>query len=170
MQLFDKVVSWDNHLTDGIVSSIYFRIDAWLTSHPLLHWLVNHSLISLVAGLILFVLVIRLFLTIYYSVASAIDRMWLWVLRSPFLLLKFVFGWEVKSKNDSLNTTITNYEVTNNPEQLQEIMTRLEHIQQQQQQIIQDITLLKQRSLGIDFPEIKLQLVKQELPSATEEI
>ncbi|MGL4879745.1 MAG: hypothetical protein ACRC8K_01590, partial [Waterburya sp.] len=51
-----------------------------------------------------------------------------------------------KPKNKIPQTTITNYEVTNNSEQLEEIMTCLAKIQQQQEEILQDIALLKQLS------------------------
>lgn len=170
MQLIDRVAFWDNRVIDNVSNSIYSRFDIWLTNHPLIHWLVNHSLIGFVIGLVAIVLVIRLFVTIYRTIASTIDRMWLWILRSPFLLLKFLFGWEVKSKIDSANTlantTITNYEVTNSPELLQDILLRLEHLQQQQNEIIRDLALLKQQTSGNKATKIEpnLQLVIKELP------
>ena len=167
MQLIDRVTFWDNHIIDNVGNSFYSRFDVWLTNHPLIHWLVNHSLISIVIGLVVIVLVIRLLVTIYRSIASTIDKMWLWILRSPFLLLKFLFGWEVKS-NDSTNTTITSYEVTNNPEQLQEILVCLKHLQQQQEEIVRDLALLKQKTLDINAIETQadLQLLEKELPSS----
>ena len=153
-----KANSLDNYLVDSIASSVTSYLDDWLVQHHFLHWLVNHPVISLVGSLITVILVIRLFVTIYRTIATAIDRMWLWILQSPFLLLKFLFGWEVKSKTVPSNTTITNYEVTNNPEQLQEIMTRLDKIQRQQEQILQDITQLKQQSQPINPKPIKFKL------------
>ena len=80
--------------------------------------------------------------------------MWLWILRSPWLLLKFLFGWPAKPATG--NTTVTNYEVTNNPEQLQEIIARLDQIQQQQEQIIQDLAQLKQQPLTIEPKQLRL--------------
>ena len=142
MQLIDKMNSWDNHLLDRLSSSVYSRVDVWLLAHPLLHWLTNHPLISSIAIVVSLILAIRLFLTIYRSIASTIDRMWLWILRSPFLLLKFLFGWEIKSKQEQINAHVTNYEITNNPQHLQDIMNRLQQIQQQQQQILQDIATI----------------------------
>ena len=139
----DKVTSWDDRLVNNLGRSVTSSVNSWLANHPFFNWLVNHPLISLFIALIAIILVVRLSITIYRAIASMIDRMWLWILRSPFLLLRFLFGWEVKSKNTPVNTTITNYEVTNNPEQLQEIMTRLDTIQQQQQQILKDIAQLK---------------------------
>jgi hypothetical protein len=141
----NKATAWDNYLVDSISGSITSSMNNWLEQHPVLAWLFNHPFISLIVGLIIFILIVRLVLTIYRAIATTIDRMWLWILRSPFFLLKFLFGWEVKPKNKIPQTTITNYEVTNNPEQLKEIMTCLTKLQQQQEQIVQDIALLKQQ-------------------------
>ena len=167
MQLIDTVALWDNRILDNVSNSVYSRFDVWLTNHPAIHWLLNHSLISLIIGLVAIVLVIRLLVTIYRTIASTIDKMWLWILRSPFLLLKFLFGWEVKSKISSANTTITNYEVTNNPELLRDILLRLEHLQQQQNEIIRDLALLKQKTPGIKATKIEpnLRLATKELPT-----
>ena len=169
MQFIDRIASLDNHIIDNLSNSLYSRFDVWLTSHPLLYWLFNHSLVSLIFSLVAIVLIVRLLLTIYRSIASTIDKMWLWILRSPFILLKLLFGWEVKSQDDSANTTITNYEVTNNPEKMQEIMSRLEQIQLQQQQIVQDISWLKQQFIHVDTAEISLQPMPKELPPSMTE-
>ena len=144
-----KVSSVDNYLLDGFNRSVINTIDGWLREHPFFHWLVNHPLISAIAFLIAAILIIRLLVTIYRAISSTIDRMWLWILQSPFLLLKLVFGWERKPKNSPENTLINNYQVTSNPEQLQEILRRLDLIQQQQAQILLDIAELKQESVAI---------------------
>lgn len=142
----NKATAWDNYFVNSISNSITSAMNDWLGQHPILAWLFNHPFISLIIGFITVILIVRLILTIYRAIATTIDRMWLWILQSPFLLLKFLFGWEVKPKNKIPQTTITNYEVTNNSEQLEEIMTCLAKIQQQQEEILQDIALLKQLS------------------------
>ncbi len=152
----NKATSVDDYLVDSIGSSASHRVDAWLIHHPFISWLVAHPVISLVSSLIAIVLTIRLLATIYQAIANAIDRMWLQILRSPLLLLKFCFGWEAKPKTVNANTTITNYEVTDNPEHLQKIMIRLDKIQQQQEQIIQDIALLKQQHHVIEPKQIQV--------------
>ena len=157
-----KASDWDRYFLDNISHSINSRLNVWLYNHPTVAWGVHHPLISLIIGSIAIVLVIRLLLTIYRAIASTIDRMWLWILRSPWILLKFLFGWEAKPKPDT-NTNITNYEITNNPQQLEEIMTRLELIQQQQQQIIQDLELLKGRSHSIEAKQVNLTLPAKEV-------
>lgn len=153
-QVTEKTNNIDNYLVNSIGSSINSSWHNWLIQHPLLSWLFNHPLIAFVGSFLTLVLSIRLFMTVYRAIANMIDRMWLWILRSPWLLLKFLFGWEAKSVK--ADTTITNYEVTNNPEQLQEIMIRLEQIQQQQEQIIQDLAQLKQQPLSIEPKQLRL--------------
>ena len=152
----DKATSIDDYLVDSIGSSVGNRVDAWLIHHPFVSWLVAHPVISLVSTLIAIVLTIRLLVTVYRAIANVIDRIWLQILRSPWLLLKFFFGWETKPKTVAANTTVTNYEVTNNPEYLQEIMIRLEKIQQQQEQLIKDIAMLKQQHHIIEPKQIQL--------------
>ena len=150
----EKASSLDDYVLDSISDSVVSRFDAWLMQHPFIFWLVNHPIISLIGGLITIILTVRLLATIYRAIANMIDRMWLWILRSPWLLLKFLFGWEVKPHPP--NSIVTNYEVTNNPEQLQEIMTRLDKIQQQQEQILQDLAQLKQQPHTVETKQIKL--------------
>ena len=152
----NKVTSVDDYLVDSIGNSVGHRVDAWLINHPFVSWLVAHPIVSLIGSLIAIVFTIRLLSTVYRAIANAIDRMWLQILRSPLLLFKFCFGWKAKPKTVNANTTITNYEVTDNPEHLQEIMIRLEKIQQQQEQIIQDIAMLKQQHYTIEPKQIQL--------------
>ena len=143
----EKASSLDDYIADSISHSVGSRWDAWLIQHPFFGWLVNHPLISLVGSLIVIIFTVRLLVTIYRAIANTIDRMWLWILRSPFFLLKLLFGWEVKSKTPISNTTVTNYEVTNNSEQLQKIIALLDQIQQQQQQIIKELAQSKQQHI-----------------------
>ena len=154
----DKADAWDDRLINTLSNSIGDRFNLWLTNHPLWAWSIHHYLISSIGGLIALVLIIRLLITIYRAIALTIDRMWLQILRSPVRLLKFLFGWEVKPKANTSNTTITNYEVVNNPEQIQQILTRLDNIQQQQQQIIQELADLRQRSTHIEAKQVNLTL------------
>ena len=149
----EKATSLDDRLIDGIGNSIGDRFNFWLAQHPAIAWTFNHPIISLVVGSIALILTIRLLVTVYRAIASAIDRMWLWILRSPWLLLKFLFGWE-KPQTDPANTFVTNYQVTDNPEQLQDIMQRLDKIQRQQEQILNELGLLKQQPLTIE-PELR---------------
>ena len=160
----DKAFNVDDYIVNSISDTVGIRFSNWLSQHPLIAWLLNHPLIALVISLITAILVVRLVLTIYRAIASLIDRMWLAILRSPFTVLKFLFGWEKKPEIIPNNTTVTNYEVTNDADKLQEIMTRLDLIQQQQQDIIRELALLKQQPLTIE-PQ-KLRLIEKKIVSS----
>lgn len=153
-QVTEKTTSIDNYLVDSVVNSVGSSINNWLIQHPLIAWLVNHPLITFVGSFLILILIIRLLVTIYRAIADMIDRLWLGILRSPWLLLKLLFGWSAKPV--TTESTITNYEVTHNPEQLQEIMVRLDKIQQQQEQIIQDLAQLKQQPRTIETQKLRL--------------
>ena len=152
----DRASNVDDYIVSSISNTVGTRFSIWLTQHPVIAWLVNHPLIALIVGLITAILVVRLILTIYRAIASTIDRMWLAILRSPFTILKFLFGWEAKPETTPLNTTVTNYEVTNDSQKLQEIVIRLDLIQQQQQEIIRELALLKQQPLTIEPQQLRL--------------
>ena len=152
----DKALNLDDYVVNSITNSVGISLTNWLNQHPLIAWLVSHPLITLVVSFITAILLVRLILTIYRVIASTIDRMWLAILRSPFAILKFLFGWEAKPKDINRNTTITNYEVTNDSARLEEIVTRLDLIQQQQQEIIQELALLKQQPLTIEPQQLRL--------------
>ncbi|MEM7760984.1 MAG: hypothetical protein AAF298_23060 [Cyanobacteria bacterium P01_A01_bin.40] len=156
--------SFDDYLVGGVASSIKANWENWLVHHPVIAWICSHPIISLVAGLVGLVLTLRLLATIYRAIANTIDKMWLLILRSPWLLLKLLFGWEKKPKTGNSQTTVTNYQVTSNSEQLQLIIQRLDQIQQQQQRIIQDIAQLKQQPVAMELKQIQLleeQIVKK---------
>ena len=142
------------NVMDLAVNSFFHH---WLMQHPLISWLIDHPVISLIGILVTAIFLIRLFVAIYKLITSSIDRLWLWILRSPFLLLKVLFGWEFKPKNQA-TTNITNYEVTTNTKQLEQICDRLNTIQQQQEKILQEIALLKQQTQPINQKPIELVL------------
>ena len=124
------------------INSFFHR---WFAQHPFVYWLLQHPVITLITAAILIILFIRLFVAVYRLITTSIDRLWLWILRSPFWLLKTLFGWEFKSKQKQNSTTVNNYELTTDSTQLETICDRLDTIQQQQQQILQEISRLKQR-------------------------
>ena len=154
----DRAANVDDYIVNSVSNTVGTRFSVWLTQHPSIAWLVNHPLIALIAILITTILLVRLVLTVYRAIATTIDRMWLAILRSPFAVLKFLFGWSPKPEITSTNTTVTNYEVTNDADKLQEIMTRLDLIQQQQQEIIRELALLKQQPLNIEPKQLRLTI------------
>ena len=132
--------------------------DPWFEQHPYFTWLLHHPIISLVAILVVLILLVRLFVGVYKLIISYIDRLWLWILRSPFLLLQFLFGWEFKAKSNPAATNITNYQLTTDSELLNKICARLDTIQQQQQHILKEIALLKNQTIQVNQKAIDLIL------------
>lgn len=115
-------------------------VNSWFEQHPFIIWILQHPIISLVSLFISIVLLFRLF----SAIASLLDKLWIWLLKAPFVLLKFLFG--IKPKSTEPTATIINQELLLEPEKISQIMQQLETINQQQQQIIQDIAVLKQKT------------------------
>jgi hypothetical protein len=148
---------FNNRLIDHTELAIDSFFVSWFEQHPFVSWIVGHPIISLVLTLIILVLLIRLLVAVYKLITDSLDRFWLWILRSPWLLIKLIFGWEVKPKSPT-PTSITNYQVTTDSELLTEICDRLNTIEQQQQRILQEITFLKEQAKTVNHQAIELVL------------
>ena len=127
----------------------------WIEQHPRLLWMLQHPVISIVGVLISLILFSRLLA----AVAYLIDQAWLWIIKTPWLLLKSLFGIKHKT-SEALGNTI-NYEVAINPEQLTTIVKQLERIEKQQKQILQDVAILKQQYQTIDTQKSIIKLPKE---------
>lgn len=134
----------------------------WFAQHPTVYWLIQHPWLTLITTIILVIFMVRFFVAIYRIVMNSIDRLWLWIIRSPFLLVKFLFGWEFKTKQSPNPTQISNYELVSDREQLKNICDRLDLIQQQQQQILQEIASLKQPLKNVSQQTLELVLPQLE--------
>ncbi len=150
--------SFNNRLIDRTELAINSFFAGWFEQHPLIAWLVHHPFISLLVLVIILIFSVRLFVAIYKLITNSIDRLWLWILRLPFLLLKLLFGWEAKPKPETTATSITNYQVTTDSELLTKICDRLNTIEQQQNHILQEITSLKKQAKNVNHKAIKLVL------------
>ena len=121
-----------------------FLSSHWLEQHPIMFWMVQHPIISIVGSFIGVILFSRLLSAIAYL----IDKVWLWIIKTPWLLIKSLLGINKKTSEDVGNTI--NYELAINPEQLTKIIKQLARIEKQQQQILQDIASLKQENKTVN--------------------
>lgn len=113
-------------------------LNNWFANHPLILWLYQHPVIALIMAFVSGVILWRLLAAIAFVITSAIDRVWLWIFRSPILLLKSLVGVsEEMADPEKLALTI-------NPAQFKQITAQLNKITAQQQLIIQEINTLKQ--------------------------
>jgi hypothetical protein len=127
-------------------------IDRWFEAHPSILWLVQHPVLSIVGCLIGVVLLARLLA----AIALLIDRLWLWILKSPILLIKSLFGGKAKNQEESIQNS--GYITIDNSPQLEKIVTQLVAIEKQQQQILKEIAQLKQESQKQTTQPIKILL------------
>ena len=114
-------------------------VNPWVAKHPLVMWLLQHPVISVIGVLLAAVLLLRLF----SAIAFLLDKLWIWLLKSPVLLIKFL----LRNKTTSVKktTVITHQNSTIEPEKISQIIQQLEKIDRQQQQIMKDIAILKQQ-------------------------
>ncbi|MDJ0899263.1 MAG: hypothetical protein QNJ55_10665 [Xenococcus sp. MO_188.B8] len=133
--------------------AVQYPVDSWLAEHIFILRLLQHPFISIVG----FVITLVLFARLLVAIATVIDRLWLWILRLPITLFEAIFSAGEKPK-DNLPATI-NYELTTNPEKFEQILQKLNAIEQQQQQILQDLAAIKNHAQSNQSK--KQKLIKQ---------
>ncbi len=134
--------------------AVQYAIDSWLAEHISVLWLLQHPLISIIG----FMMALVLFARLLTAIAYLIDRLWLWILRLPITLFQAIFSSGEKAKDD-LPTTINNYELTTHPEKFEQILQKLNAIEQQQKKILQELATLK--NTGQANHSQKPKLIKQ---------
>ena len=122
----------------AIQSSIQSLFNSWIIEHPFVFWLWQHPIISFVGLLLSVVLLFRLFSVI----AKLLDLLWIWLLKSPIVLIKSVF----RFKKPETTAIIRTQNLTLESEKITKIIQQLELINSQQQQIMADIAVLKKQS------------------------
>ncbi|VEP12749.1 conserved hypothetical protein [Hyella patelloides LEGE 07179] len=119
--------------------AIQSLINPWIEQHPFIAWLLQHPIISLVSLFLIVVLLFRLF----SAIAQLLDRLWIWLLKSPVLLIKSLLG--LKKESPEIAAIINSNDLAIDPEKITQIIQQLEIINQQQKQIMEDIAVLKQK-------------------------
>ena len=122
----------------GIQSSIQSIFHSWIIEHPFIFWLWQHPIISFFGLLLSVVLLFRLFSVI----AKLLDLLWIWLLKSPIILIKSLFSF----KKPETTAIIRTQNLTLESEKITKIIQQLELINSQQQQIMADIAVLKKQS------------------------
>ncbi|MDJ0688203.1 MAG: hypothetical protein QNJ41_06825 [Xenococcaceae cyanobacterium MO_188.B32] len=131
--------NFSGYLVNSIQTRLNSLLQDWLANHPFIFWLCQHPIITVIGTFIIGVILWRLLTAIANAIASAIDKVWLWIFRAPILLLKSLFG-----VSEKVPVAEEKLQITIDPAQFQQIITQLHQIQAQQQLIIQEINTLKQ--------------------------
>lgn len=115
-------------------------VNSWIVKHPFVFWLWQHPIISFVGLFLGIVLLLRLFSVI----AKLLDLLWIWLLKSPITLVKSLLG--LKNKSTATTAIIRTQNLSIDSEKISQIIQKLELINRQQQQIMEDIAILKKQS------------------------
>ncbi|EKQ70641.1 hypothetical protein OsccyDRAFT_0942 [Leptolyngbyaceae cyanobacterium JSC-12] len=135
-QLSSKV---SNTMGKGVTNAVSMSLQNWLNAHPLIHWVVDHPLWTV--GLV--VVTIFLFWGLLRAIARFIEQLWLIILRSPLLLFRWVLGISTRTyqrlaePKDLLVPAPIDSQA-----RLTEILTRLEVLRQEQDQLLQEVKTL----------------------------
>jgi hypothetical protein len=141
-------------------------VQTWLMNNPLLRWGFVHPL----GGIVAVVILVVLFGGLMRAIAQLTERLWVNLLKLPmragkWLLTQLFYLLKLKPPIADKPQTL----IANNPDpnqQLGEIMVRLEHLQQEQTLLLQDIkTLLVNQGKTIDANSKKLHY-GSDLPSS----
>ena len=149
-------------MSDATSNALQSAIDGmfknWMDSHPVVFWLVSHPLISL-AMLLLFIFIILGFLQ---ALGNFFAKGWLFILQIPLKLMQGVLSLGSKSVSN-LGGVVVNSLVSKNPEnknnsalqlrgvesnslesqeRIANILTRLEAIRQEQNQLLQEASAI----------------------------
>ena len=122
---------------DQFWQSILNPIRDWLSQYPWLQWLVTHPL--WLGGTIL--LIIFMFSGLIGAIGQLTQKIWIALLRSPFLLLQWLFvgifrltrmllGWK---------TEPAKLPADNSQTRLQELLDRLDTLRQEQDELLQEV-------------------------------
>jgi hypothetical protein len=110
-------------------------LQAWLLEHPIVAWLVLHPL----WGLSLLGVVLLLFAGLWSAIARLTEGFWLTLVRLPFQLITWLF---VTTTGLLMRRWVKPAPTEASPDRLVEIMTRLEALQTEQEDLLQEMRQL----------------------------
>jgi hypothetical protein len=131
-------------VTDAMQRAFGGAMQQWMAEHQFWAWLLQHPLISV--GLLLVLLV--LLQGVLSAIAQFIQRAGLALLRSPWQLSQWLFGFSAKSLQAAL-TPGTKRDTESKQQRLSEIVDRLEMLKQEQDVLLQEVKAI----LASDVPK-----------------
>lgn len=126
-----SIATWSDSL-QGVFTA---PIASWFETHPIFAWGIDHPLLTL--GLL--VVVLLLLSGLLQAIARFTEQIWIWLLRSPVLLIQWLFAvgrsW-VRRKPPALPAA------TPQQERLTLILQKLETMRQEQDELLQEVRAL----------------------------
>ena len=159
-QTLQKVERLNNATSNAMQTAINNSVGDWLEAHPVIFrlvqfliWGTNHP----IWGLVILLFIIAIAWSLIKAISSLIETAWLALLKTPFKLSQALFGVSAKSlnkfgglvnkqltanKNPDLLLQPSEVIQLNKQQRLAEISTRLETIQKEQSELLQEITAI----------------------------
>lgn len=161
--------------TDSIQNAIAAMVQDWLTDHPMLGWCVTHPIWAIA----LFLLFIFSAWGLLGAIAQLVKTLWIELLRTPLRLVRWVgvrllklfkrIPKEMPQPSALPNTQLLRSQeidpptsTLNEPElaarkngqsaQLSEVVVRLEQLQREQTQLLQDVRAILQQPSDMTLP------------------
>lgn len=159
-QTLQKADQVSNFTSKAMQTAINNSVSEWLQAHPLvfrlvqfLIWGTNHP----IWGLVTLLFTVAIAWSLIKAISSLIETAWLALLKAPFKLSQALFGVSAKSlskfgglvnkqltANKNPNLVLQPSEVIqlNKQQRLAEISTRLETIQKEQSELLQEVAII----------------------------
>lgn len=158
-QTLQKVERLNNATSNAMQTAISNSVSDWLEAHPVIFrlvqfliWGTNHP----IWGLVILLFIIAIALSLIKAISSLIETAWLTLLKAPFKLSQALFGVSAKSLGKFGGLVNKQLTATKNPDlvlqpseliqnkqqRLAEISTRLETIQKEQSELLQEIAII----------------------------
>jgi len=142
-------------ITDAVISNLLERLQdaiyGWLAGHPLVLWMVIHPIWSLVGLLVSLWIMLGLF----QAIAHYIQQGWLFLLRAPYLLTRWLVTLVfVSLKTRSLRALPPANSSEAAPDRIVEILNRLEAIRQEEANLMQEMRSLLLTGATSDRPTL----------------
>ena len=110
---------------------------SWVDNHPFLNWLILHPFVTIVLVLFSLIMLMRLLSVLVHL----LDKLWISLLQTPVNFVKSLFGID---HSPLAQSSLVNQNLALNKENFSLILQQLEQINHQQEQIITELSTLKQ--------------------------
>lgn len=130
-----------NRIVDRVLTSLASPLQNWLDAHPMGYWLVSHPL--WLVGLVLIALL--LLSGLFGAIAQLTQKLWIFVLQAPLSLTRWIFAALFQLFAAVFRWKEDSGKPPENVHRLTEILSRLEVLRQEQDELIQEAkTVLKE--------------------------
>jgi hypothetical protein len=113
-------------------------IDNWIHQHPILGWIFTHPFLAGIFFLVVIIIIVFLLWGLLEAIAFLAKKSGLIILRTPWLLIQSLFTFKSKTLQVDVNPKI-------NSDLLATILEKLDAIQKEQRNILQQLAELKER-------------------------